>query len=86
MKVVALPIDMVAYFTHLGEIRPVRFRLEQNGEIQIIKIQKIISTQREKMAGNQMQIFDCNALIRDELKTFQLKYDIDTTKWILFKI
>ena len=87
MKVVATPIEMVAWFTQEGIPRPVRFRLvNEEGTYTIIKIDRIISKDREKLAGNEMLIFRCESMITGIHKVYEIKYEIRTCKWILYKI
>lgn len=53
MKIVAAPVEMVAWFTQEGIPRPVRFRLvNEEGNYTTIKIDRIVSKDREKLAGN----------------------------------
>ncbi|NLK95242.1 MAG: hypothetical protein GX275_08640 [Clostridiales bacterium] len=87
MKVLAKPIDMIAWFKDSGKLNPIKFRLEgEDGTIKIIKINKIIKTANEKIAGNPMQIFTCTAIINGVEKIFELKYEVEKCRWYLFKI
>lgn len=87
MKVVAKPVEMVAWFENEGNINPVRFRMEdENNKYQVVKINKIFYRQKEKIAGNNMMVFKCSSVINGIEKIFELKYEMNTCKWILFKI
>lgn len=87
MKVVAKPVEMVAWFENEGAINPIRFRIEdKNNKLKVIKIDKILFKDKEKIAGNLMLIFRCSSIIDGRNKVYELKYEIDTCKWILFKI
>ncbi|MBZ9688628.1 hypothetical protein G9F72_020085 [Clostridium estertheticum] len=87
MKVLALPIEMVSYTDDKGAIRPIRFRMQMvNEPMQVIKIDKVIVKDTEKLAGNLMLVYKCQSLIGNDIKLFELKYEIATCKWILFKI
>ncbi|WP_454052941.1 hypothetical protein [Clostridium sp. Marseille-Q7071] len=85
MKVVAQPIDMVAWFDSDGEIHPVKFRIVDE-TTEVVKINKIICKEKEKLAGNLMMIFRCQSIINDKEKIYEIKYDLNSCKWILFKI
>lgn len=87
MKVVAKPIEVVAWFDKNGVPHPVRFKYV-NEELadEVVKIDKVKHVDREKLAGNHMLIFDCQSIIRNGLRDFQIKYELLTCKWILFKI
>ena len=87
MKILALPIEMVSYTDNKGSVRPVRFRMQVEDEpMQVIKIDKIIVKETEKLAGNIMIVFKCQSLIDNVIKLFELRYEISTCKWILYKI
>lgn len=86
MKVVSKKIEMIAYFKKDGNINPIRFRIEEEGKCQVIKIGKIISTDLEKLCGNKMWVFTCSAIIENIEKIFELKYDVEKCSWLLYKI
>lgn len=87
MRVVARSIDMVAWFDKNGVPNPVRFRLDgEEDESVIIKVDKIITRDKEKLAGNHMLIFNCQGCINGAQKLFEIKYELSTCKWILYKI
>ncbi|MBN2260369.1 MAG: hypothetical protein JW702_07475 [Clostridiales bacterium] len=86
MKVIAKPIHMIACFNEDGKIRPLKFKVEDSGINVVIKIDQVIKTTVEKYAGNIMHVFDCRSEIEGEIKLYQLKYEIETNRWILFKM
>lgn len=86
MKVVSKKIEMIAYFKKDGKINPIRFRIEEENKCQVIKIEKIISTDMEKLCGNKMWVFTCSAVIGNVEKVFELKYDVEGCSWLLYKI
>lgn len=87
MKVVAKPVDVIALFGLKGVPEPIRFRMQdKSNEYITIKIDKVVQTQREKLAGNHMMVYTCRSCIQGSDKMLVLKYEIDTMKWMLFKI
>lgn len=87
MKVVAQPIQMVAWFNEKGTLTPVRFKLCNKDEKNItIKINKILSTNKETLAGNKMIVYNCQSVLNGIEKLYELKYEMSTCKWMLFKI
>ena len=58
----------------------------EDESIQVIKIDRIIDRTQEKLVGNHMIIFNCQSLIGNVEKRYELKYELGTCKWILFKI
>jgi len=86
LKVVAKPIEVVAWFDKIGTVHPVRFRIMQDEEITIVIIDKIINQIEERLAGINMLVFTCQSLINDTEKIYEIKYEIATHRWVLFKI
>ncbi|WP_339785816.1 hypothetical protein [Tissierella sp.] len=52
----------------------------------VIKINKVLFREEEKIAGNRMILYRCESTINDIQKIFELKYEISTCKWFLFKM
>lgn len=87
MKIVAKPIEVISYTDNKGELRPLRVRLEMEDEtVKVIKIDKVIAKEIEKLAGNYMMVFKCQSLIDNVVRLFEIKYEMQTCKWVLFKI
>ncbi|MGE5626670.1 MAG: hypothetical protein ACM3X7_00975 [Solirubrobacterales bacterium] len=87
MKVLAQPIEVISYTNDKGDIRPLRFRIQIGDEpMQVMKIDKIIFKQKEKLAGNPMILYRCQSMNGDIEKVFEIKYEIDTCRWMLYKI
>lgn len=87
MKVIAKPIEMIAWFKEDGTPNPIRFKLRDEEELsKVIKVDKVLYLKKEKLAGNHMLVFNCQSVIDGTEKIYELKYEMDTCKWILFKI
>jgi len=87
MKIVAQPIEVVSYTDNKGSIRPIRFRMQIEDEpMQVIKVDKIIVKETEKLAGNLMIVYKCQSLIDNVIRPFELKYELNTCRWMLYKI
>ncbi len=87
MKVVCKAIDMVAWFEKNGKVHPIKFRIKGNDdENKVITIDRIRCVKLEKLVGNQMYVFECESMINDVFKIYEIKYEIATCKWVLFKI
>ena len=60
MKITAKPVEMIAHTNEKGEIRPYRFRMKMDGEIeQVMNVDKILFKQEVKLAGNPMILYKC---------------------------
>jgi hypothetical protein len=87
MKVYMRPIESIVWFTREGFPHPLRYRIQtEDKTYRVIKIKRIITRTEEKIAGNRMLIFRCEGEINKCLKIFELKYEINTCKWYLYKI
>jgi hypothetical protein len=87
MKIIAKPVEMIAHTNEKGEIRPYRFRVQLDGAPeQVINVDKIILKQVEKLAGNPMILYKCQSMDGDDLRYFDLKYELNTCRWILFRM
>lgn len=87
MKVVEKPIAIVCWFDRFGNPNPIKFRIEEeDSEQATIKIDRILQRAKEKLAGNHMIVFQCESFINGVQKIYELKYELSTCKWILYKI
>lgn len=86
MKIVAKPIDMIAVFTKEGILTPIKFKYCDDEGTTVVKVDRVILWETEKFAGNNMVVFRCQSLINNMQKVYEIKYELATCKWILFKI
>lgn len=87
MKVLVKPIEMVTVTNENGIITPIKFKMkDEEGCSLIIKIDKILFSQKEKLAGNIMYLYRCRSLINDVEKVYEIKYELSSCKWFLFKM
>lgn len=83
----AKPIEMIAWFRPDGSIKPIRFRIQSESDgLQVIPIHRIVSVDKEKLAGNEMVVFRCQSTFGGNERLFEIKYEVDTCRWILFKM
>ncbi len=78
MKIINQPIKVMAIFYPNGKIEPLKFRLEDT----VVIIQKVMKTYEEKIVGNKRIIFVC---IHNGRDIYEIKYEIDSKIWYLFK-
>ncbi|MCX7921545.1 MAG: hypothetical protein N3B21_05950 [Clostridia bacterium] len=87
MKVLMKPIKMIAWFEETGKLTPVRYQMTNEAkENTTVNIDKIILREEEKLAGNRMYIYRCQSNIEGIEKVYELKYEVSTCKWFLYKI
>lgn len=87
MKVYMKPIELIAWFTRDGIPQPLKYRIiTEDDSYQVVMIQRIIHRTEEKIAGNRMLVFRCEAETNSLLKIFELKFEVQTCKWYLYKM
>lgn len=87
MKVLMRPIEMLAWFNKDNYPVPLRYRITAEDSTKIvIKVEKILFREEEKLAGNRMVIYRCESTINQVQRIFELKYEIATCKWYLYKM
>lgn len=87
MKIIAKPIEVIAWFTKDGTPYPLRFKVEEEGgESRVIKVDKIHFQEKEKLAGNVMIIYRCQSTIGGFQRLYEIKYEMESCKWMLFKM
>lgn len=87
MKVLAVPIEMIAWFNENGIPTPLRFKIESADDLRnIIKVDKVIQIDKEKTAGNVIYIFKCQSSIDQFERVYELKYELSSCKWMLYKM
>lgn len=87
MKIVAKAIEVVSWTDIKGNINPVRFKItKEDGSNSVVKIDKVITVDKEKLAGNHMLVFKCQSVINGAEKPYEIKYELATCRWVLFKI
>jgi hypothetical protein len=87
MKVIAKDIEMIAWFTEDGTPTPLRFKIRSEDEsVNVIKVDRVLFKEKEKLAGNLMMVFRCQSVINNIDRIYELKYELSTCKWMLYKM
>ncbi len=82
MKAYMRPVEMLVWFKEEGNPVPLRFK----DKGRVIRVEKVLSRSEEKLAGNRMLVFQCQTVLNGELRRFELKFELQTCKWFLYKI
>ncbi len=78
---------MVTVTNESGVITPIKFKLKnEDASCSVIKIDKILFSEKERLAGNYMFLYRCKSLIDDVEKIYEIKYELNSCKWQLFKM
>lgn len=86
MKILANPIDAIVTFSKGKKPMPYKFRYEENGELQTVKIDNIVDIQEQKIAGISSLVYLCQSVINNVEKRYELKYVIKECRWELYKM
>ena len=87
MKVYMKNIEVIAWFKYNEHPVPIKFRLEnKEGENIVISINRIIFSGEEKLAGNRMIVYRCSSVISNIERVYELKYEVDSCNWYLYKL
>ena len=88
MKIVAKPIKTMVVFEYEGRMPiPYKFKLQRDdGSEQLIKIDKRIDSYRQKIAGIETVIYECQSVIDGIEKRYKLKYILSDFRWQLYAI
>lgn len=86
MKILMQPVEMIARFSPDGTPRPVKYQVTSEGEPVVIRVDQVLFKTEEKLAGNRMLLFRCQSEFNGMLKLFELKYELSTCRWFLFKM
>lgn len=87
MKVLVKPIEMISWTEKDGKIHPVRFKISDESDAShVYRIKKIYTTELEKLAGNKTYRFTCEVVMNNLVKVCEIRYELDSCRWTLFKI
>jgi len=87
MKIVAKPVEMIAWFNEEGVPKPMKFRMKNGEQVWItIKIERVIQWEKQKMAGIESLVYRCQSQIENMQRLYELKYTLHDCKWVLYKI
>ena len=76
------PVDVISVCSASGDIRPLRFRMEdEHHQLLRIDIDEVISVKEIQYVGIEAHIFLCRATVREKEWLFELKYTIRTHTW-----
>ena len=80
------PIDVISVCSADGELRPLRFRMEdEEHRLMRVDIDEIISMKPIQYVGIEAYIFLCRAMVEEKKWLFELKYTIRSHSWCLLR-
>ena len=80
------PIDVLCICSADGDIRPLRFQMEDEmHQLLRIDIDEIISSRPIQYVGIEAKIFLCRATVNRKTQLFELRYTIRSHSWCLLR-
>ncbi|MBO5868515.1 MAG: hypothetical protein J6Q54_06390 [Oscillospiraceae bacterium] len=86
MKQTICPVDVIALYSANGDIRPLRFRMEdEEHQLLRVDIDEIVSSREIQYVGIEARIFLCYATVQGKRWLFELRYTIRSHSWCLLR-
>lgn len=82
MNIISNEIDTISMFDKQGVITPLKFKYNNT----VIKVDKVLLTTENRIAGQNALVFRCKSYINDKETIYELKYDRLTCIWYLYKM
>ena len=80
------PVDVISMCSADGDIRPLRFRMEDDTHGLIrVDIEEVLSVKQVQYVGIEAYVFLCRATVQEKRWLFELKYTIRTHVWCLHR-
>lgn len=80
------PVDVISMCSAGGDIRPLRFRMEdEDHQLLRVDIDEIISCKPIQYVGIEAKIFLCRATVKGKSTLFELRYTIRSHSWCLLR-
>lgn len=80
------PVDVISVCSANGDIRPLRFRMEdEKHQLLRVDIDEVVSCRPIQFVGIEAQIFLCRAMIKGKQSLFELRYTIRSHTWCFLR-
>ena len=84
MEVINKPIEVITWFNTMGDIVPLKIRLQDTDYTMITaKIGEILYTNVNKFAGEKTIDFGCKLVMGDSERLLEIRYYVANHKWLL---
>lgn len=87
MRTLAKPIEMITFSDETGVMIPLRLKIKtKDNKEMVFKIDRVVSRELERLAGNVMILYKCKGVIENKEREFEVKYEMNSCKWMLWRI
>lgn len=81
-----LPIQVIVHYDARGELRPLRFQYEdRQHRIHTIQVEQVTDSRKVEFVGIEAMLYLCKAHVDGKGHLYELKYTVQTHKWVLFR-
>ena len=88
MTLLNKPIEVAAHLDSAGIIKPISFKnVNEDGTTTSFKIQRSIRRDKEKLGENAyIYTFTCEVIVDEKTILCDLKFNVQTKEWVLFRM
>lgn len=80
------PIDVICVCSAGGEMKPLRFQIEDELHQMVrVNVDEVLSIREVPYVGVEAKIYLCRGMVKGVQRLFELKYSIRTQCWRLFQ-
>lgn len=81
-----VPVDMISFINTLGEMKPMRIRIENEAHERVTAdITEICYRKESRPSGITILTYGCKLMLYGQERMIELHYHTDTHKWTLFR-
>lgn len=82
-----VPIDMISFCNTLGDMKPLRFRIENESHERVtVDIIETLYKKETKPSGIALLTYGCNIQLYGEEHLVELHYNVVSHRWTLYRI
>lgn len=85
MKLLNKRIDMISWTSKEGIVTPVRFRMEEDGKTVVVRIGRVLHTEKNLFGGALTLCYRCISNICGQERIYEITYSSESQKWLLKK-
>lgn len=87
MSAVNVPVEMISRCSTLGEIIPIKFRMENaSHEIITAKVEEVVYKKESNFAGIRTFEYGCKINLEGREQLLELSYQVTSHKWVVKKV
>ena len=80
------PLDVIAICSANGDIRPLRFQMEdEKHQLLRVDIEEVVSCKEVQYVGIEAFIFLCRATVRGQQWLFELRFTVRSHSWCFLR-